>query len=86
MSKELEKLDYDALIKKGTGNHGVEEDYKIVVFPFDRYEITIKLSQDNKFCDILEVKINEDFRSYKQKIASRGFHDVEKFYVEKEPI
>jgi hypothetical protein len=63
-----------------TGSH--IEEYKILDYPFGRYEIKIKLSKDNKFLDIIEIKINKDFLSFRQKMASKGVHDVEKFYRE----
>jgi len=75
-------FDYDKFRNGGTGSHDIPVDYKLIVYPFDKYEITVKVSPDNKFIEILEVKINKDFRSYKQKIASQGFHDVEEFYRE----
>jgi len=75
-------IDYDRFRDWGTGSHDTPMDYKIIVYPFDKYEIVVKVSHDNKFIEILEVRINKDFRSYKQKIASQDFHDVEEFYRE----
>lgn len=63
-----------------TGYHEELENNKIVIFPFDKYLIKVRLTQANEFIDIIEVKINRDFLSYKQKITPKGFHDVEKFY------
>lgn len=68
-------------IYTSTGSFEIPK-YKIIIYPFDKYEITIKLSEDNKFIEILEVKVNKDFISYKQKITPKGFHDVEKYYNE----
>jgi hypothetical protein len=42
----------------------------------------MKLSLNNEFIEILEVKINKDFLTYKQKMISKGFHDIDKFYRE----
>jgi len=67
---------------QGTGSHDMPRDYKIISVPFDKYEVTIKLSPNNEFIEILEVKVNKDFLSYKQKMISKGFHDVEEFYKE----
>jgi len=72
----------DSFENHKTGSHDVTEDYKIIVYPFDKYEITIKLSPNNEFIEILEVKVNKDFLSYKQKMISKGFHDVDEFYSE----
>ena len=57
-------------------------DYRIISYPFDRYEIKIKVTPNNEFIEIVEVGINKDFLTQKQKIGLQGFHDVEKFYVE----
>ena len=62
-----------------TGSHDFHEK-QLVVYPFGRYEITVELTSDNKFVGIVEVKINKDFRSYSQKIASTKVHDVEDYY------
>lgn len=77
-----EDSDYARLRNRGTGSHEAPEKYKLIVYPFGKYLITIKLSPNNEFVGIEEVKINKDFLSYKQKIPSKGFHDVEEFYRE----
>ena len=64
----------------GSGSHAPSKDYKMIVYPFGKYEIEVKLSQDDKFIGIMGVRLNKDFLSYKQKISSKGFHDVEDFY------
>jgi len=69
-------------LSQGTGSHFIPQDYKIIVYPFDKYEITVKLSPNNEFIEILEVKVNKDFLTYKQKVISKGFHDVDNFYRE----
>jgi hypothetical protein len=69
-------------ISQGTGSRFTPKDYKIIVYPFNKYEITMKLSLNNEFIEILEVKINKDFLTYKQKMISKGFHDIDKFYRE----
>ena len=65
-----------------TGSHDITKDYRTIVYPFGKYEITIKLSPNNEFMGILEVKVNKDFLSYKHKMVSKGFHDVDEFYKE----
>ena len=72
----------DLFKNQGTGSHEDVRDYKIITYPFDKYQIKVKLTPDNKFIDIIEVQINKDFLSYKQKITPLGFHDVEEFYRE----
>lgn len=76
------KSNYDELLNlDATGNHQ-NGDFKTIVYPFDKYEIKVKLSMDNKFIGIVEIKLNKEFLSFKQKMASQGVHDVDKFYRE----
>lgn len=85
MQRRREEITYERLKEEGTGNHKVSEelgDYKEIVYPFGKYEIKVRLSLTNEFIGIVEVKVNKDFLSYKQKVASKGFHDVEEFYRE----
>jgi len=65
-----------------TGSNIEPTRYKTVVYPFGRYEIMVKLGPANEFIGIEEVRLNRDFLSYQQRIASTGFHDVEEFYRE----
>lgn len=80
--REMEDVDYNKLKNQGSGSHDMPKDYKEIVYPFDKYEITVRLSLNNEFIGISEVKVNKDFLSYKQKISSKGFHDVDEFYSE----
>ena len=69
----------DKILKKdGTGDRQVE--YKEIVYPFDKYEVKIKLTLDNKFVEIVEIKVNKEFLRYKQKRSKRGYHDVDEYY------
>lgn len=77
------EYNYQDLIKQGTGVHDESEDYKIIIYPFDKYQIKIKLTTNDKFLEIIEIKINKDFLSLKQKLASQGVHDIDEFYREK---
>jgi hypothetical protein len=76
------KIEHDYNKIKNTGTGGLEEaeNYRIIMFPFEKYEIKIKLTPNNEFVEVIEVKINKDFLSYKQKATPKGFHDVKKFY------
>ena len=82
MNLPIEDYNYDKLKNQGTGSHDEPDDYKTIVYPFDKYQITVKLTQTNEFIGITEVKINKEFLSYKQKTSSQGFHDVDEFYRE----
>jgi hypothetical protein len=70
----------DDNIKHQTGSHESLEDYKIITYPIGIYEIKVKLTSSDKFIEIVEVKVNQDFLSHKQKMAHKGFLDVEKYY------
>lgn len=77
------EFDYEKIKRKGTGDKNFEsEDYKLMIFPFNKYEIKIKLTSDNKFIEIVEVKINKDFIADKRKRINRGYHDVEEYYID----
>ena len=57
-----------------------QAEYKVVKVPFGKYELTLKLSMNNEFLDVLEIRINKDFaKSIKEK-QPKGFHDVDEFY------
>ncbi|MDD4053059.1 MAG: hypothetical protein PHR28_14330 [candidate division Zixibacteria bacterium] len=73
---------YDNFRKKGTGEHEAESDAKTVVVSFGKYEIVLKLTSTNEFIGIQEIRVNKDFRNWKQKTTARGFHDVDEFYRE----
>ena len=75
-------FDYNEFKGEGTGSHGVSEAFKTIIYPFDKYLIKIKVTPNNEFIGITEVKINKDFLSYKQKTSIKGYHDVDKFYPE----
>ena len=62
-----------------TGSHDFEAT-KFIVYPFGKYEITVELTSTNQFVGIIEVKVNKDFRSYSQRLASTKVHDVEEYY------
>lgn len=85
MDSDMKDYDYSNLKNQGTGSHKLpeeSEEYKIITYPFDKYQVKIKLTQDNEFVEIIEIKINKEFLSYKQKISSLGYHDVDEFYRE----
>jgi len=73
---------YDSFIKQATGSLSKGEEYRIVSYTFDKYVIKVKVSLSNEFLGIAEVGVNKDFISQKQKISLKGYHDVDKFYVE----
>ena len=76
------KVDENNIEGDKTGSHNDNNKYKIIIYPFDKYEIKIKLTQSNEFVEILEIRINKDFLNYKHKMSPQGYHDVEEFYQE----
>lgn len=81
---EIKTYDYLKLNDStmATGSHDDIEPNKIQVCPFDQYEITVKLTNTNEFIGIIEVKMNKEFLSYKQKIESQGHIDLNEEYPE----
>lgn len=53
--------------------------YKVQICDFDPFIIAVKLTPDDKFLGILEIKMNRDFLSHKQKMASLDSFDVEPY-------
>jgi len=82
--EQLEKseYEYDSVREQGTGDRGEGYDYQIVSYPFDRYEIKVKLSPSNQFIGITEVKLNKSFLSHRQRIGTQSHLDVDKYYRE----
>jgi hypothetical protein len=82
MELDVSRYDYATFTQDATGKTGEAEDYRIISYPFDKYEIKVKVSPSNEFLGIVEVGVNKDFLSQEQKISLKGYHDVDKFYIE----
>jgi hypothetical protein len=54
-----------------------------IIYPFGPYEVLLRLSNSGEFIEIIEIRLNKDFRTFKQKAESRGFHDVNDIYEDK---
>jgi len=67
---------------EGTGDNTLRQELKTITYPFDRFNIEVKVTEANEFIGISSVEVNKDFMSYKDKTSLKGFHDVEKFYQE----
>jgi hypothetical protein len=74
------RIDFNELISGGTGSSGVAEEFRTIVYPFDKYEVKIVLNSKNEFVDIIEIKLNKDFRSFKQKARLKSAVDEGEFY------
>lgn len=79
MSKHPEEPDRDEREDRGTGSFGPSKEYITRIYPFNQYLITVKLAPDGTFIGIEEVRLNRDFRSYKQKISQKIFHYVDEY-------
>ena len=77
-----DRIDYNAFLEYGTGSYEKPTDTKIIEFPFDKYIVVIELTKDNKFLNIIEIKINKSFLDYEAKRTLYGYHDVREFYKE----
>ena len=53
------------------------EDSTIITYKFEQYDIDVKLTPDGRFLGIEEVRINKDFRSYKNQTPQRIFIEVD---------
>jgi hypothetical protein len=53
------------------------KDSTILTYKFEQYDIDVKLTPDGKFLGIEEVRINKDFRSFKNKTPQRIFAEVD---------
>jgi hypothetical protein len=61
MDSYMEEWDYKNLKNRGTGSHGDMADFKIIPYPFDKYQIKVKLTPTNEFIGIVEVGIKRIF-------------------------
>jgi len=82
MEIDEKTYEYDSFIKQATGNIISSEDYRIIPYSFDIYEIKVKVSPNNEFLGIVEVKVNKDFLSYKQRLSKQSYLDVSDYYRE----
>ena len=53
--------------------------YKVAICHFNQFTVTVKLTPDNKFLDIIAIKVSKDFLSHKQKMASLSDFNVEAY-------
>ena len=73
-------IGYDEFKKHSTGSHASDYDYKYITYRFDRYDIKIKLTPDNKFVSVEEVTVNREFLSNKEKASIKKYHEVDEYY------
>lgn len=77
--KQYSDLD---LTRGSTGADLDENRQKLVAVPYENFEIVVRLSEDNRFLGIAELRIKKDFLSHEQRVANTGVFDVDEFYRE----
>jgi hypothetical protein len=78
--EEINYLDIDE--KFQTGNTFQPD--KSVIYPFDKYEIEIKLTPDNKFLGIIGIRFNKNFLSFKRKESLPPLFNLDEEYPEED--
>jgi hypothetical protein len=71
---------YEFLTQRSTGSVSGGHRHKVVVVPYGRFEISVCLTEDNRFVGVTEIRVKKDFRNIDQRIANSGYFDVEQFY------
>lgn len=76
-------LESPLIIKElGTESEKLSKRIKIIEYPFERYIIKVRLSLENEFLGITEIKINKDFRSIENRLRNVRVHNLEEFNIE----
>ena len=73
----MSKEDSDSQKRRNIGTGRDSTEYTTKVYPFEMFEIVVKLTLDGKFVGIEEVRVNKDFRSYKNQTPQRIFAHVD---------
>jgi len=75
-------MDQLETFRQGDTRTGInfEEDESILVYPFDKYQIEVKLTLDGKFLGITGISVSSDFLSFVQKLNSIGYIDTDDQY------
>lgn len=70
------------LVENGTGDQEDLVQRRLIRYPFEKYEITVVVGPSNEFLGIVEVAINKQFLTYRERNLPHGYHDVDEFYRE----
>ncbi|OHB72845.1 MAG: hypothetical protein A2V70_01510 [Planctomycetes bacterium RBG_13_63_9] len=73
---------YFDLTRGSTGADLDENRHKLVIVPYENFEIVVCLSEDNRFLGVAGLRIKKDFLSPEQRAANTGVFDVDEFYQE----
>ncbi len=52
----------------------------VIDYPLNKYEVKVRVDEDNKFVGIEEIKINKSFIENRHKTMQKGYYDVSKYY------
>lgn len=64
----------------GTGDDVIIESNKLVKCRHDKYNIYVRIDNNNHFLGIEDVEVNKSFIPDTVTAAGLGYHDVESFY------
>ena len=67
-----------------TGDNCANQKVKKFVYRFDRYDITVLLTENDKFLGILSVKETRDFLSKEQFLGNTPSINTDSFYEEED--
>ena len=74
------KVNSQKFLNQVTGSSSKFEELKEKIYPFEKYNVKIILTPFNEFVGIREISINKEFLTHKQKMQTKGYHDVEEYY------
>ena len=84
MSPPKDEYEIDNIVNsEATGESEKVQNFKSIIYPIGKYEVTVRLSAEGQFIAIDEVKINKSFINYRKLSTSGDYHDVDEFYKEK---
>jgi hypothetical protein len=65
-----------------TGSVGVQS--KLLPVSFGPYTVMMRLTETDRFLEIVSIHFSQDFRTIPERNESMGFHDVSDLYESKE--
>ena len=63
-----------------TGSHDFMNSFKYVTLNVGDFSVVIKLTDEGKFVDVVEVGEKKDFLTTEQKLSIKGYHDFSEYY------
>ena len=65
-----------------TGTISSSEETKVVAIKFGIFDVKLRLTLNDKFIEIVEIKFKKSFIEEKRSATPKSFHDVEEYYKE----